>query len=501
MLNFKAVGFLTIIGVIGLLLNIVYYILQVDYFGIDRQIEIYFIALNLTGLGLTALLAGQIGPLALPIYLEKREKHGTKIADEVFSVIINWMFVFSIPVASILLCFAPFIIQLIVPGFEEIDQRSILLLFRILIFTIPIQVVNILLNNLLNAQNIYGRVELINILRIVISIVVLILLFDELGVYALILSYWIEVLLSFFINVFLLNRIHFNYQAKLYSSRFNHFKFFKQSSSAYFGSGSSQFYNFVLTASVSFLPVGIYAIFKYTETILMKISGIVLMPMNTVFFTTFAEEFNKKAKGLNKHIEQAINFGLLLSILILSLSVSFGNDILTFLWGGRFSTVNYQIAYTFFVLNIITLVFFTIKTIFYRVALVYKQTFKIYLSQGLGWLVSSVYAYFSIKYFQSTGLGSVIIFVSLFPLIISFFVIYSYDKKIRTVLNFRYFVKLIVLLVATLFFGYHINQLGLFNFQYAIRINALMGLLIKGGIMLPIIFLLLRVMNIPIVPK
>lgn len=501
MLNFKAVGALTILGLIGLILNVVYYILQVDYFGINREIEVYFVALSLTGLGITVLLAGQIGPMALPLYLDKKEIYGSKIADEIFSVIINWMVFFSIPVVLILYYFAPIIIQLIVPGFDQTDQNAIQSLFLLLIFSTPFHIINILSNNLLNAQNIYGRIELINILRIIISIIVLVLLFEKLGIYTLILSYWLEVILNLVFNIFLLIKIKFNYQLRISSSGFNHFKFFKQTSIAYLSSGSSQLYNFILTASVSFLPAGIYAIFKYTETILMKISAIVVMPINTVFFTAFAEDFSKKSKALNLRIEEAINFGLLLSVLILSLSVSFGNDILAFLWGTNFSTVNQEIAFSFFILNIITLLFFTIKNIFFRVSLVYKLTFFTYLGQAVAWLLATAYAYFVIKHFKTEGLGSVIIFISLCHTIISFFVIYNHDKKISTVFNFNYFAKLIFLFLCSLLMGYLINQLAVFNFDFNTRLNTFLNLLIKGLLIFPPILLLLKLMKIDIVTR
>lgn len=501
MLNFKAIGALTILGLIGLILNVVYYILQVDYFGINRDIEIYFVALSLTGLGITALLAGQIGPLALPLYLDKKEMYGSKIADEIFSVIINWMVCFSIPVVLTLFYFAPLIIQLIVPGFDQDDQGVVLSLFRLLVFSIPFQLINILSNNLLNAQNIYGRVELINIIRIIISIIVLLLLFEKLGIYTLILSYWLEVILNLIFNIFLLIKIKFNYRLKLNSIRFNHFGFFKQASIAYVSSGSSQLYNFVLTASVSFLPEGIYAIFKYTETILMKISAIVVMPINTVFFTTFAEDFSKKSNVLNLRIKEAINFGLLLSVLILSLSISFGDEILAFLWGTNFLTINQEIAFSFFILNIITLLFFTIKNIFFRVSLVYKLTFLTYIGQTIAWLLATAYAYFAIKHFYIEGLGSVIIFISICHTILSLFVVYSYDKNIITVFNFNYFIRLSFLFLFSLLVGYLINQFVIFDFDLNMRLNAFLNLLIKGGIILLPIFLFLKIMSIEIIPK
>ena len=115
------------------------------------------------------------------------------------------------------------------------------------------QAINSLCSNLLNANQIYGRVQLTNIFRVLLSILALIYFFESLGIYALIISFWIGVILSLVINVVLLVRLKFSYHFVFSCPQFDHQTFFKRASSAYLHNGGNQFFIFILTASASFL--------------------------------------------------------------------------------------------------------------------------------------------------------------------------------------------------------------------------------------------------------
>jgi putative peptidoglycan lipid II flippase len=497
MLNFRKVGILTIINFAGLLLNIIYYILQVSYFGISREIENYFTAIGLCGLALSFTIVGHIGQMALPIYLEKKEKNGERIADDFFRVLFNWVIIFSLVITTLFFICSPFIIKIIVPGFESADHQVINSIFRILIITIPLQVANVLFGTLLNANKIYGRLEMANLIRVPLSIIILTLLFDRFGLYTLVICYVLESCLFFFLNLVLIKQLKFNYRLTLNSSHFELFPFLQRSSSAYLRNGAREFYLFILTASISFLPIGVFALYKYTESIFQKISSLVLRPVQTIFFTTFANDHAKNKTLKVNIISEALQFSWLYAIIVISFCSAFGKDILGLLWSEHFQTADQHLAFSFLLFHIFSLIFFSAQVLFVRVALVYNQIFSIYISLAVSWAASAIFCYFTIKYFNVNGLKASIIFTPLLAALSTFFVLYRVNKQLRKILNLKYFSKLLFTLIISSLLGIFIDHIiGTIRFLGHFRIDLFLSLLLKSIIFSFVILAQLSIFNL-----
>jgi len=481
MLDFRKVGILSFIGFAVLILNTLYYMLQVRYFGIGRDIEYYFITLGLCGFALSLTIVGHVGQLLLPLYLAQKEKRGPKIADDIYSLTFNWMFVFALLITAFLFLSSSFFIRLIVPGFEASDHEVINSLFRVLILALPFQVLNSLFKSLLNAHKVFGRVEVLSFFRILLSILFIVLFFEKLGLYVLVLSYVVDVLLSFLMNIYLVAQLKFNYRFSFVSSWFHPFDLFKKSSAAYLRNGSRELFLFTLTASVSFLPPGILAIYKYTESIFLKISTLVLQPIQTVFFTKFAGDHAKKTDQGILSIRKSLDYCFLYATIVIVFCASFGKEILQLLWGIHFQNTDQEVAFSFFLLHIISLIFFAMRAMFHKSALVYKQVLSIYTALAVSWLLAALFCFFTIRSFGTSGLKFVIIFTPLSAALLSYWVVYKSEKKIRSIFRLSYFVKLISLLLISIIAGYFINGfITIIAFGFTERVNLFFTFTVKS---------------------
>ena len=490
MLNFRKVGLLTIIGGVLLLLNTLYYVLQVSYFGISRDIENYFVALGLCTLALSLTAVGHFGQMALPLYLECKETYNKAIAEEIFSVILNRMFLFSLLITCVLYLLAPFLIQCFVPGFAPKDYLRIESLLSWMLLSIPLQVINVLMANLLNAERVYGRLELAAVLRVSISIALLVILFESLGVYVLVISYLLESILFIFVNVYLLHSLGFGYRLGLHSKHFQGGVFFKEGSVAYWRNGSRELFLFALTASLSYLPEGILAIYKYIQAIFQKVAALVMRPMQMVFFTRMAEGYARQSTGQKSLLRQALNFCFLYALVVVVYSYSFGEDILQILWSEHYQNRYKNIAYAFLVLQMISLVPFAIEQFFFKTALVYKQVRAIYFALGVAYILSAIYCYGVVKYYGVGGLESVIIMTPTILAISTVVVLYRHDHNILQIFEANYFFRLGIIILIAQVAGHFINVLiPYMDIGFSRRVNILFSFGIKS-VCLACVFLL-----------
>ncbi len=117
---------------IASLLGLLYSILQVRYFGASRLIEIYFAAQSLVYLVMSLTQSGQLAEVFLPEYhrLNTIEKG---LGYKGLNVVINRMLLYGGALLILLFFLAPYLIQLLVPGFSTDEKEFAVLIFRILL--------------------------------------------------------------------------------------------------------------------------------------------------------------------------------------------------------------------------------------------------------------------------------------------------------------------------------------------------------------------------------
>lgn len=456
----KSIGQLTLLKIGGAILGVIYSILQVRYFGVSREIELYFAASSVLYLITSLAQSGQLAELFLPVYHDKLRISGRQDADKCFSVVLNRLFFYSILISLISLLIAPSVVNFMIPGFSRLDQEIATNIFRVMALLVVLTMNSGFMQSYLNANKIYGRAEIAALMSSVTSIIILIVLFKTYGVWSLVISYAIGRIIELLVYIITISKYGYKHFFILKQEGFDDVAFFKSMYSTALYSGTTQLYNVVLTASISFLPEGIFAIFKYTQQLMQKTKGIIFQPLLTIFFTTFSKLSKDAVPRAQSIIKKYVSLVLTLNMIVLILIICFGDTILALLWGSnKFQPDKIQLAYSFLVLNFIASVLIQIGSLFRKVAMSYGYGKTIYFMWTGAQLITALVVYLLIKYFSVYGLLLAIPINALLLSSVSFGLIYWRKRKLTQVFEYRNLIKLTLIILILVPIGLYLNQL------------------------------------------
>ena len=337
---------------ISALLGVLYSILQVRYFGASRTIEIYFAAQSLVYLVTSLTQSGQLAEIFLPEY-HKLNAIEPKLGFQGLNVVLNRMLLWGLVIIVFVFALAPLFISLLIPGFTSDDQEQATFMFRVLVPYLFIQVISAFFITVLNAESLFGRSEFLGLTNSLLNIVILIIFYPKLGIWALVISLLLGKLVEFAFYIWQLYSIGFQYHWKLMIPEFNHISYFKTMKNTILYVGATQFYSFILTASISFLPTGTFAIFKYVQNLANKVQSLLISPFMTVFFTQYSNLL-QQSKSLEKQFQKYFTSIININIITLLTTILLGDYFINYLWGGKKFDISYvQLAYVFFIFNIL----------------------------------------------------------------------------------------------------------------------------------------------------
>ncbi|MGY8911553.1 MAG: lipid II flippase MurJ, partial [Flavobacteriales bacterium] len=327
---------------ISAILGVISSVITVRLFGASRTIEIFFAAQSLVYLVTSLTQSGQLSEIFLPEY-HKLKSRSQDLGFMGLNVVINRFFVWGVVVIGVVFICAPMLIQIIVPGFNDLEQQQSVLIFRVLLPYLLLQLFNSFFITVLNAEKKFGRAELLSISNIVVNIIILLTLYKHIGIWALVSAVLVGKSVEFVFYLSQLYKIGFKYKFAFSLLGFDHSDFFKTMRSTIFYVGATQVYSIVLTAGISFLPVGTFAIFKYVQGLSGKIKGLVIQPFMTIFFTTYSSLLHSSRNVKNEFNKYFTSILGVNTVTIIG-GVLLGDVFIDLLWGGKkFTHENVQL--------------------------------------------------------------------------------------------------------------------------------------------------------------
>ena len=170
---------------------------------------------------------------------------------------------------------------------------------------------------------------------------------------------------------------------------------------------STQIYSIVLTAAISFLTEGTYAIFKYVQNLRNKLNGLFMSPFITIFLPDIQNHYRNQNQysELNKNIESIINVN---TIIIIG-GVLIGDLFLEIIWGSsKFDNSDVKLAYMFLLFSICSILISGIGNIYRKMAVANERGKKLYNFWVISQLSSALFSYLLINYLSIYGLFFVI---------------------------------------------------------------------------------------------
>ena len=397
----RTIGFLTVLKIAGAIAAVLYSVFQVRYFGTDRIIEVYFAAHAIIYLVQSLTQSGQLSEIFLPIYIGLRERIGNQAAHAAVSVVINRMALYVILFLCIMYILAPWVVAIFIPGFSLEDKDLGTEIFRKLLPLVLFMVTNSLFNSVLNAEKVFGRTEAAALINSLLSLLLLILFYTKLGIYVLVLALYAGAMVQLGLTIFFLIRKRIRYYWIWTTDEFNHSSFFKSMFSTFIYTSSTQFLNWAYTASISFLPQGTFAIFRYVQNLFSKVNGVFAQPISTVLFTRFSEELLHKLGNevrLKERIRSIQEGALLFGLCLFSVTIAGGKEGLSFLWyGSKFGMEDISKAYILLIAFFFVMVFQIFYTVNRKYSVALGNARHNYNWQALGQFLSAITGYILIS--------------------------------------------------------------------------------------------------------
>ena len=215
----------------------------------------------------------------------------------------------------------------------------------------------------------------------------------------------------------------------------------------------------MLTASISFLPEGTYAIFKYVKNLAGKIKGVFIQPFLTIFFTKYSILLQKSKSVVNeftKNLSSIINAN---TIIIIG-SILVGDFVIDFIWGGnKFTKTNVELAFYFLIFNVLAILITSIGGIYRKMAVSHGKARNLYLFWSIAQLISAAFSYVLIHYFNVNGLFFIIPINGILLGLVSYLIYQNTSKAIKyNFKNFSNFIAVLLILFAAIFKYYFSNN-------------------------------------------
>lgn len=459
---------------ISSIFSLCFSILQVWYFKASANVDAFFIATSAVYLITSLSQGGQLAEVYLPEYLKLKKSNGSKSAQQLLSVIVNRMIFFVGIILLILFFFSPLVIDLIGPGLSPESKILSTKLFQLSLILIIFTLIASFVNTTLDAEQVYGRSELSGLINSFVSILLLVLFHDKLGIWVLVYALLIGKIIEFIIGMTFLKRLGFKYYFIWNTENYNLSKIFKVMLSTSGYVGATQIYSVTMTAMASFLPTGSLSIFNYIQQLSTKGTNIIIGPISTVFFSKFSNSVTESRANLESHLKKPLNGITLISILIFCFILLTGKELLQVLWGkNNLSPSEFSTAYLMLILNFLGFIFSSVGLIFRKSAIALGSAHKLYQSWIFTQLLCAVYAFVSIRWAGIYGLASILVLNMFSMALVSIVVSEKSGLKgielFKTLfLTKKFFFFLILLLTSTV--GV-LLIFSLFDFQYITMIT------------------------------
>lgn len=460
--NTAGLGRLTSLKFVVTCFGLLFSILQVRIFGTSSEIENYFAATTLTYLLLSFAQTGQLAEIFLPIYLNIKANHGRKEAHLAFSVVINRLLVGVTIVLVIGMLLSSVLVKIMVPGFGQGQQNQVVQYFIASLPSIALTVVNSFLSSLLNAERGFGKSETSAIFSLIISVAILLTVTDSIGPWVLLLSLYLGQIAELITSILFLRKFKIRYTLIFKTEGFSHGDFFKNLKSTSLYVICSQFFTVALTSSISFLPQGVFAMYRYSLQIFERVFGIMIMPLSTIFFTNVSEFISlKDFKSVKEKVVENLEYGILVSAVALSVVVVAGYDIISLLWASKkFGISSIDLVYKFILIWFFILIIQTISMVFRRTAVSLNLARKQYNLSALSMVFSSIIAYFAIRNLGVNGLFLSIITSRIFFLSVPIGIVFNFKRDIFGFPKPVFCLKVLMVFAFTILCGYFLQVLG-----------------------------------------
>lgn len=317
-----------ILGVIGL-------VLTANLFGTSRGVEVFFAAQIVSQVLFRVIQSSHLSNAFLPEYHRIKKENGPELAYRAYAVVLNRILLVAVLGATLTYLLAPFVLQVLVPGFSDADHELATAMFRVICFLIPLQIAGGMQVALANAERWFGRVELMGPVAQAVTIAIVLTTSDWLGVWALVVAMVVARMVQNLGYIWIVRQLGYRHRWSLCSPGFKAGLVFRNLWATSGQMLAAQVFYIAINAAVSVLPQGTYAVFRYVRQIQEKMNGLFQRPVSLVFFTEVAEAIQRDPACVRVLARRALSLTVIIAIASGAVLVASARPLLNGLWGSE----------------------------------------------------------------------------------------------------------------------------------------------------------------------
>ncbi|MBU1145319.1 MAG: polysaccharide biosynthesis C-terminal domain-containing protein [Firmicutes bacterium] len=339
----KSVGILSNVTFLNVLFSFFNSLLIAYYFGVSRELEIYFAALTLFQLAQKLSHSGIISEVFIPYFVKYADTpFYYKYANSLISIFI----LIGILLIIMLIFLAKPLMSFLIPGFSTEDISNSTVIYIYVLPLLPIVIVNSIFDAILQARKRFGITEGGILVSQIIGLCLFLLLVGSLNIYALLISFMCAPIVRIvFVSTQIRDVIkNFRFELNLKDEEVTSSLFKITPFIGY--TFITQGVIFFTTSIVSFLPQGSLAILKYSQNIFDKMSRITTGPIVTVAYVELSEAINSSLEKFARLFKSVYSYALPVSLIVISLILLGNEELLSIIFvRGKFSQGDANILY------------------------------------------------------------------------------------------------------------------------------------------------------------
>lgn len=380
MLNTKSIGAVGVINALSTVLGLLYSVVLARYFGVGTSIEVYFASTTLLFMINSLTQSGLLAEIALPIYHQYQSNDSQDSANRVMSVVVNWLGILAIVFSLGSFLGAPWLFYWSASGFDAERLEQGVKIFRIISPLLFVEIMKSQISSMVNAEKRFGKIEWVNILNQVTSMVFIVLLAAQFEVYSVVAGLWVGELIALGYGIYVLSKTKFRYHFILKHPGFEVTSVLKKMGFTFIYVLVTQLYLFYLNNLITTLPKGTYAIYRYAMLIFSKIQGLLIRPVSTIFFSQFSSAFHVGSNRLKALVEETASLSFVISAFAFGGLMAAGHPLLRILWEGeKFTGGAIMDVYKTLTIISICLFFNALAIIFRKISMTLGKVKEMYL--------------------------------------------------------------------------------------------------------------------------
>ncbi len=278
-------------------------------FGVDRQIETFFVASAVISSFIQLSMSGRIGEMFIPVYLAVKLEDGPR-ARRLNTLVLLGMIAFAVAVTAVGWIGARPLARLLAPGFSASDHHELAWMIRLLTPCLVLQLSNANLATLAQAEKHFLWPDIGRLGGRIVNLVAIAGFYHRLGIWCLPLGYWLSNMVDVAASSIACWRSGYRFDRPRRGDRSSLGSIARSTPASILAIVALEIYNIGLNSILSSCPPGTLAIYNYGRRITIRLTGVIIRPAAIVFlsqFGTFIAKDLSTVALMNRAMELLLN--------------------------------------------------------------------------------------------------------------------------------------------------------------------------------------------------